>query len=293
MNNIKPVTHKDYLTNNIFTWCTGCGNYSIWGALRNALVEEQISPKDVLFVHDIGCNGNGADKIGGYGFKGLHGRSLPFGAGASLANRNVKVIASSGDGGILAEGIGHLIHAIRSNYNMLFLIHNNSNFALTTGQASPASNTGIKMNSSPDGTPTEPINIANFFLNLNPSFLARGYSGNQKQLKTIIQMALQHKGFALIEILQLCPSYNKINTYDWYNDRVIDLMQNQNYNPSDLESAKEISRDLTNKIATGILYRNKENVDYYSRLKNRTDFKTELVEEVKKYQVSELLSSFI
>src|SRR5688572_14663303 len=127
---------NDYSTDNLFTWCSNCGNYGINAAIKRTLAEMEIKPKDTMLFFDIGCNGNGADKIGGYRFHGLHGRVIPASSGASLANRNLKVIASGGDGATLGEGVNHLIHAIRSNYDITFILHNNSNYGLTQGQAS-------------------------------------------------------------------------------------------------------------------------------------------------------------
>jgi len=287
------INYSDYITNNKFTWCTECGNYSVWGALRLALVAEQIAPKDVLFVHDIGCNGNGADKYAGYGFKGLHGRSAAFGSGAAVVNSKVKVIASSGDGAVLAEGIGHLVHSIRSNYNMIYLIHNNSNFALTTGQASPSTYAGQAMNSSPDGITAEPMNIMNFILPLEPSFAARVFTGDQKQMANVFREALNNKGFSVIEILQYCPSYNRLNTNEWYMERVFDLDKDKSYDPTNLDSAKKISLDLQSKIATGVIYRNKKAVDFNKKQVNRKDFSSDPVDEVKAFDVSPLLKNFL
>lgn len=286
------IKHADYLTKNIFTWCTNCGNYGIWGAMRNALVSLQISPKDVYFIHDIGCNGNGADKINGYGFKGLHGRAIPLGAGAALANSKLKVIASSGDGGVLAEGIGHLVHAIRSNYDMTFVIHNNGNFALTTGQASPATVEDISMNSSPDGVTADPINILSFILPLKPSFVARGFTGNQKQLSGILEKAINHKGFSVVEIMQYCPSYNKVQDNKWFNDRVYDVNEQTDYDVSNWKNAVEVSEDLQEKIATGVIYVDKSSVDFLGRQKNRQRLESDLVDEVVNVDIESLLSSF-
>jgi 2-oxoglutarate ferredoxin oxidoreductase subunit beta len=286
------VSHKDYLTKNVFTWCTNCGNYGIWGAMRDALVQKQISPRDVVFIHDIGCNGNGADKINGYGFKGLHGRAIPLGAGIALANSKSKVIASSGDGGVLAEGIGHLVHAIRSNYNMTFVIHNNENFALTTGQASPATTQGVPMNSAVDGATADTMNILSFILPLKPSFVARAFTGNQKQLSKVLQAAIVHKGFSVVEVMQYCPSYNHLQTNDWYNERVYDVCELADYDASDWKKALEVSEDMQSKIATGVIYVNPDSKDFMSRQVNRADIKTELVDEVKSFDVNDLLERF-
>jgi len=286
------ITQTDYNSENRHTWCSGCGNYSIWGAVRNALVKEQIAPKDALFVHDIGCNGNGADKIGGYGFKGIHGRAIPFAAGATLANRNLTVIASSGDGATLAEGIGHLIHGIRSNYNMTFIIHNNANFALTTGQPSPATPLHVKMNSAPLGVTTPPINLSQLILSLQPSFYARGFSGKQKQLTGLISKAIQHKGFSVIEVLQFCPSYNYFMSNDWYLKRVYDVNSDKSYDTSNLNQAFAISKDLDEKIATGVIFQDKFRMTFLNSIKEREDYTTELIDEVKAFDISELLDKF-
>jgi 2-oxoglutarate/2-oxoacid ferredoxin oxidoreductase subunit beta len=286
------VTHTDYNSDNKHTWCDGCGNYSIWGAIRNSLVKEQIAPEDILFIHDIGCNGNGADKIDGYGFKGLHGRALPLAAGASIANSRQLVIASSGDGAILAEGIGHLIHTIRSNYNITFIIHNNSNFALTTGQASPATPLHTKMNGSPDGVQASPINISQLVLNLQPSFYARGFSGKQKQLASLITEANKHKGFSIVEVLQSCPSYNYFMSNDWYLKRIFDVNENTKYDSSNLGSAISITKDLEDKIATGLIYKNEWNETFMKSQKSRDGISTELIDEVNQFDISSLVDSF-
>lgn len=288
----KCVTHADYKTDNLLTWCNGCGNYSIWGAVRNALVAEQIAPKDTLFVHDIGCNGNGADKINGYGIKGLHGRAIPLAAGASIANNKIKVIASAGDGAVLAEGISHLIHAVRANYNFTLIIHNNANFALTTGQASPATPKNIKMSYAPDGVTTMPINISQLLIPLEPSMYARGFSGSQKQLTYLIQQGIQHKGLSVIEVLQSCPTYNYFMSNDWYLKHIYDVADRSSYNPSDKVVAMKISEDLQDKIATGIIYKNEFVQPFANQLVQREGYETELIDEVKQYPIDKLLEKF-
>jgi 2-oxoglutarate ferredoxin oxidoreductase subunit beta len=290
------VTHSDYLTKNTFTWCTNCGNYGVWGALRNALVASQISPKDVMFIHDIGCNGNGADKINGYGFKGLHGRAIPLGAGATIANSKMKLIGSSGDGAVLAEGVGHLVHAIRSNYNMTFMIHNNGNYALTTGQASPATKQGVPMNSSPYGATADTVNILSFILPLKPSFVARGFTGDQKQLASLLEKAIAHKGFSIVEIMQYCPTYNHVTSNDWFNERVYDVNDSSKtgveYDIHNFGRALEVVQDLEEKIATGIIYIDPNSVEFMDRQQNRVGYTTQLIDEVKPFDVSGLLEKF-
>lgn len=277
------VSIKDYYSNNIYTWCTNCGNYGIAAATKRALVAENIHPKDVLLCFDIGCNGNGSDKIGGYRIHGLHGRVIPLAAGAALANDRMTVIASGGDGATLSEGIGHLVHAIRSNYNITFLMHNNCNYGLTTGQASASTKPGIPMNSSPYGTTADTMNFGHFVLSLGASFFARTFSGNVNQMTEIVRTGIRHKGFSVIEILQNCPTYNKATTHEWYQDRIYDALDVKDYNKEDLQQALQISLDLEEKIATGILYQNPHSVPFHKRQHNREGLKTELVDEVTEY----------
>lgn len=249
------ITHKDYNSQNLYTWCTNCGNYGIHGALKNALVEECVKPTEVVLCFDIGCNGNGSDKIGGYRAHTLHGRVIPFAMGAAIANPNLHMIASAGDGATLGEGINHLIHAIRNDINITFILHNNSNYGLTTGQASPTTPLGSEMNSTVGVVEIPPINVSQLALSLNPSFYARGFSGNVKQLTHLIRLGMHHEGFSLIEVLQDCPTYNEATPHNWYLERVYDIMTLPEYNINNLDMAREVTFDLQDKIATGLLYK--------------------------------------
>jgi 2-oxoglutarate/2-oxoacid ferredoxin oxidoreductase subunit beta len=250
----QKVKMSDYYSDNILTWCTGCGNYGILAALKRALVAEQIAPKDILLCFDIGCNGNGSDKLEGYRFHGLHGRVLPFAAGASLANPDIKVVASGGDGGTLSEGMNHLIQAVRNNYNITFLLHNNSNYALTTGQASATTRKGQFMSGSVGEVVLPPINPASLVLSLGGTFVARAFSGNVMKMTDIIRAGLKHPGFAFIEILQSCPTYNKATPHTWYQDKVYDVCDLKNYDCSNFIAAAKVAADMDNKLATGVLY---------------------------------------
>lgn len=276
-------THKDYYSEHIYTWCTNCGNYGIHESMKRALVAEDIAPHEVLLCFDIGCHGNGADKIGGYRFHGLHGRVIPFAAGAHIANPNIPVIAFGGDGATLGEGINHLIHAIRSNYNITFILHNNSNYGLTKGQASPSTPQDVPMSANPDGITEDTLHAIELVLSLDPSFVARTFSGNFHQMEAIFKEAINHKGFSFVEILQACPTYNKATPHEWYMQRVFDTIEREEFDNTDINQAREIARDLQDHIATGIIYKNSHKLDYYSRLSQRQGLKTTLAEEVKQY----------
>lgn len=278
------VSLTDYNTDIKSTWCPGCGNFNIHMALKQALVDLGIHPSNVVISFDIGCNGNGGDKIGGFRVKGLHGRAIPFAVGCHLANRKMTVIADIGDGGCLHEGIDHLIHAIRSNYDITLLIHNNENFALTTGQITSTTKKGKSMYAFPYGKTEGDINIGELVLALNPSFYAKGFSGDPKQLSDIIKQGIKHKGFSVIEIIQICPTYNPENSIDFLKERIIKVDKTDDIN---LAKKRVINKD---KIYTGIIYQNSKIKDYYSNLKSRQNLKTELVDEVKSYNVSSILN---
>lgn len=291
----KKKEYMKYESPEKLTWCGGCGNYGIQKALERALVLENLAPHQVLFCYDIGCHGNGSDKIGTeaiYTLHGLHGRIIPAAAGAALANTNLKVIAEAGDGGTLSEGINHLVHGVRSNYPMVFILHNNENYGLTTGQASATSRKGWKMNATPDGVVYNPINVCEFVLGLNPTFVARSFSADVNHMTNTLRAAMQHKGFAFVEILQACPTYNRQTTQTWYEERVQNVEVLKGYQNSDLSMAKKAAQDLDGKINTGLLYQNKESTPFQEMLAQRQGKKTPLTEEVKHYDIKALMKRF-
>jgi len=287
-----PLTVADYYSQNIYTWCTNCGNYGIHAAVKRALVEEGVKPCESVLCFDIGCNGNGSDKIGGYRFHGLHGRIISFAAGAAIANRRLKVLAFGGDGATFGEGIGHFVHAIRANFNMTFVFHNNLNYGLTKGQASPTTKPGMKMNSSPDGISSEPVHPARLALSLNATFVARSFSGDVQHMTQTLQAALKHPGFSFVEILQSCPTYNKATPHEWYQQRVYDVQsQPGGYDVADWYNALKTAEDLEEHIATGILFQNLSSVAFMEKQANRQGKQTELVDEVATVDIQGLLQS--
>ena len=239
---------------------------------------------------DIGCNGNGVDKINLYGFKGLHGRSIPLAVGAHLANRRFTVIADIGDGGCFHEGLDHLVHAVRANYDITILIHNNENFALTTGQATFSTKEEKPMYGLPKGRPERDINISEFILNLDPSFYARTCTIDPLQLSDVIKKGIENKGCSVIEIMQLCPKYNKDFTPQWAMQHIKKIDTVEKYNHELLNDARDILHNSS--IYTGIIYKNSNLNTFYERLHNRKDTLSELVDEVKTQDISKLLKYF-
>lgn len=274
----------------LLTWCGGCGNFGIQNAVERALVLEGYTPQQVLFCYDIGCHGNASDKIAdktGYTLHGLHGRVIPAAAGAALANPKMKVIAFAGDGGTMSEGVNHLVHSVRSNYPMMFILHNNENYGLTTGQASSCTRQGTGMNSSPDGAPLPPMNVCDFVLGLHPTFVARSFSGDVNHMTEMMRQGLRHNGFAFIEIFQACPTYNRSTPHEWYLERV-KYIENQ---ANTIEEARKLAADLDEQINLGVIYQ-KDDTNFLEKLTSRAGINTALVDEVDVKDISGLLQRY-
>ncbi len=234
-------------------WCPGCGNFMILRAFNEAMVELGLAPHEFVLVSGIGQAGKLPHYTRGHTFNGLHGRTLPVATGIKLANHKLKVFAVAGDGDCYGEGGNHLIHAIRRNPDIKLLVHNNQIYGLTKGQASPTSMKGILTKTQPFGVISETFNPLAMAVALDCSFVARGFSGYSEHLKELIKEAVHHRGFALIDILQPCVSFNKINTYQWYKARVYEL--DNTYNPEDKILAFQKSLEWDDQIPLGIIYR--------------------------------------
>lgn len=206
----------DYKTDVFVDWCPGCGNFGILAALQMALAELQLEPHHVVLVSGIGCSGKPPHFIRTYGVHTLHGRTLPFAQGIKMANPGLEVIAVGGDGDGLGIGAGHFVNAGRRNFDLTYLIHDNGVYGLTKGQASPTLQRGLKVKSIPKPNINEALNPIALAIASGYTFVARAYAYDTKHLKEIIKQAIQHKGLALVDILQPCPTYNDINTKEWY-----------------------------------------------------------------------------
>jgi 2-oxoglutarate ferredoxin oxidoreductase subunit beta len=291
LDNTGGPSMNDYYHKNQCSWCDGCGDYGIWTAVKRALVELGIPPHGVLLCYDVGCHGNMSDKLEGYRFHGLHGRVLPFASGAKLANPTLPVIAHGGDGASFSEGVGHLVHAVRSNYPIVFILHNNANYGLTTGQASALTWQGQPMNSSPNGIPEHTLNSMDFIFSLEPSFVARGFSGNIPQMVEILKAAIQHRGFAFVDFLQACPTYNHFATHEWLLEHV--YAAPKDHDPADFAKARQLAVDTSERISTGILYQNESVPNFYEHLKPREGRTTTAVQEVQKVDIAEYMKELM
>lgn len=239
------------------TWCPGCGDFGIWTALKRALVKLGLTPDRLTIVFGIGCSGNMVNFMRAYGFHGLHGRTLPLAEGIRIANHKLPVIAIGGDGDGLGEGMGHFIHAIRANPNVTYILHDNQVYGLTKGQPSPTAPKGFVSTTAPTGVAEEPINPLALALGAGASFVSRGFAGDLDSLEGLMTSALRFPGFALIDVLQPCVTFNHHNTYWWYYQRVYQL-ESVEHDPTSLDAAWVRARELMEqKIPVGIFYRAK------------------------------------
>jgi len=235
-------------------WCPGCGNFAILKAVKQALVSLNLRPHQVLFVSGIGQAAKAPHYLNANVFNGLHGRALPVATGAKLANPELTVIVESGDGCVYGEGGNHFLAAIRRNINVALLVHNNQVYGLTKGQSSPTSEEGFVTKAQPHGSYAAPFNPIAVAVAMHAGFVARSFSGLEDHLADMIRQAVLYPGFALVDILQPCVSFNKINTYKWYHDRCRPLPSD--YDPEHWDTAMKTALEWGEQIPVGVLYRN-------------------------------------
>jgi 2-oxoglutarate/2-oxoacid ferredoxin oxidoreductase subunit beta len=248
------LTAKDFATSTPSWWCPGCGDFGVIAALKSALAELGLQPKDVAFVSGIGCSGKISGYLHSYAYHGVHGRALPAATAVKLANRDLTVIAAGGDGDGFAIGAGHFLHAVRRNPNMTYIVMDNQTYGLTKGQSSPTSAVGYVTGTSPGGNPDAPLDGIAVALAAGGTFLARGFSAQPKKLVELIKDGIRHPGFSVIQVMSPCVTFNKINTYQWFKDNVYDVEELGDYDTSDRGRAFNTIM-AEGKIALGVLYR--------------------------------------
>ncbi|MFH1222035.1 MAG: thiamine pyrophosphate-dependent enzyme [Candidatus Micrarchaeota archaeon] len=267
------VTMNDFNTKDIVQWCPGCGNFGLVAALKGALAELGKQPHEVVISSGIGCSGKTPHYIQSYGFEGLHGRPVPVASAIKMVNPRLTVIAEGGDGDGYQEGIQHFINVMRRNHDITYLVHNNQLYGLTTGQASGTSQLGMKTKTTPYGVIEIPFNPILAAVDGGATYVARGYAGDIMHLKELIKGALQHKGFALVDIFQPCVTFNKLNTYEWFRERTYKL-EGTGYNPQDKKAAREkAEEDIVSdykKIPIGLIYK-EERATYEGQLPQVAD----------------------
>nr|MBU1328057.1 2-oxoacid:ferredoxin oxidoreductase subunit beta [Candidatus Omnitrophota bacterium] len=248
------------------TWCPGCGNFAILNSIKavfGALIEEGFPKEKIVIVSGIGCHAKIADYINVNSFYSLHGRVVPVCEAIKLANPDLKVIGFAGDGDTYGEGLEHLIFAAKRNVDINIIIHNNRVYGLTTGQYTPTSPLGFKGRSTPKGTTEYPINPLELMLSSGASFISRGTSHGMELLKKIFKEAIMHKGFSLVDVLQVCVTY--YNMYEYYDKRVYELEGHDlaDYNKV-LAKIREWDYNNDSKIALGVFYKKERPVFEYA-----------------------------
>ena len=235
-------------------WCPGCGNFGILRSFKQAVLDLGLEPHQFTIVSGIGQSGKFPHYTRCNTFNGLHGRALPVATGIKLVSPDMPVIAVAGDGDCYGEGGNHLIHAIRRNIGITVFVHDNQVYGLTKGQASPTSMEGMKTKIQPYGVLAEAFNPLALAVALDCGFVARGYAGEGEHLSEMMKQAISHKGFALLDIFQPCVTYNRINTFQWFKERVYRL--DPSYDPTNRTHAFARALEFGPRIPLGVIYRN-------------------------------------
>ena len=252
------VTVKDFDTKERMQWCPGCGNFGLLTALKGALAELGLERHETVVASGIGCSGKTPHYLNVYGFESLHGRPLPVASAIKLANTSLTVIAEGGDGDGYGIGAQHFVHIMRRNYDLTYIVHDNQLYGLTTGQASPTSLLGMKTKTTPWGVIEKPFNPIAYGILGGATYVARGFAGDPAHLKELIKGAIAHKGFALVDVFQPCVTFNYLNTYQWFQERVYKL-EAAGHDPKDrdaaMEKALEDSKTDYKKVPIGLFYK--------------------------------------
>jgi len=247
------MTEKDAFHRAAPTWCPGCGLYAIFEAYKRAAAALGLGPENIVTVTGIGCHGRMNNYFLGYGFHGLHGRTMPLATGVKLANPALRVVAVSGDGDAYSIGLGHFIQTVRKNVGLTYIVSDNRIYGLTQGQVSPTSDFGSVTLSTPFGSKDFPIDGPTLALAAGGTFIARGFSGEVAELASLIERGLRHRGFSLINVLSPCVTHNKLNTYDWFRKRLVRLKDDPAYDPRDRRQAWAVLNQ-PEKLAVGLIY---------------------------------------
>ncbi|MGJ5712072.1 2-oxoacid:ferredoxin oxidoreductase subunit beta [Staphylococcus auricularis] len=259
------ATFKDFRNNVKPNWCPGCGDFSVQAAIQKAAANVGLEPEDVAIITGIGCSGRLSGYINAYGVHGVHGRALPLAQGVKMANRDLTVIASGGDGDGYAIGMGHTIHALRRNMNMTYVVMDNQIYGLTKGQTSPSSAVGFVTKSTPKGNIEKNVAPLELALSSGATFVAQGFSSDIKGLTKMLEDAINHDGFSFVNVFSPCVTYNKINTYDWFKENLTSMEDIESYDLSDKKAAMKTILEYDSLIK-GIVYQDTTTPSYESQV---------------------------
>jgi 2-oxoglutarate ferredoxin oxidoreductase subunit beta len=253
----QTVTIADYKTPEESWWCPGCGDFGVLAALQKALLDLAVPPEDVAIVAGIGCSGKIGNYVNSYNVHVTHGRTMPAALGLKLANRELTVIAAGGDGDGYAIGMGHFMHAVRRNPDITYIVMDNQIYGLTKGQTSPTSSVGFETKSTPGGNIEHTVRPLQLAVAGGATFVAQGFSSNQKQLVELIKAGIRHKGFSLVNTMSPCVTFNKLQTYAWFKQKLVDIEKLDGYDPHDKIAAMRLLMEH-DEMVTGLIYENTE-----------------------------------
>lgn len=287
------ATFKDFRNNVKPNWCPGCGDFSVQAAIQKAAANVGLEPEEVAVITGIGCSGRLSGYINAYGVHGVHGRSLPLAQGVKMANKDLTVIASGGDGDGYAIGMGHTIHALRRNMNMTYIVMDNQIYGLTKGQTSPSSAPGFITKSTPKGNIEQNVAPLELAISSGATFVAQGFSSDIKGLTKMIEDAINHDGFSFVNVFSPCVTYNKVNTYDWFKENLTSIEDIDDYDATDKQNAM---RNILayESLVKGIVYQDSETPSYESQIDELGE--TPLAKkdiQIDETQFNELIEQFV
>ncbi|MGG0657805.1 2-oxoacid:ferredoxin oxidoreductase subunit beta [Rummeliibacillus pycnus] len=287
------VTFKDFRNTVKPNWCPGCGDFSVQAAIQRAAANLEIVPHELAVVSGIGCSGRLSGYINSYGLHGIHGRALPIAQGLKMANRDLNVIATGGDGDGFAIGMGHTIHSIRRNIDITYIVMDNQIYGLTKGQTSPRSAAGFITKSTPGGAIEPSLKPLEVALSSGATFVAQSFSTDLKELTAIIEAGMRHKGFSFINVFSPCVTYNKINTYDWFKENITKLSSIEGYDSTNRAEAMKTVMEHEG-LVTGIIYQNEDEPSYQEKIIGYNEEplnKADIM--IKEEELNELMKEFI
>jgi 2-oxoglutarate ferredoxin oxidoreductase subunit beta len=255
------VRFTDFKSDKQPTWCPGCGDFGTMNGMMKALAETGNSPDETFVVAGIGCSGKIGTYMRSYALHGVHGRALPVGAGVKIARPDIEVMVAGGDGDGYSIGAGHFIHAVRRNVDITYVVMDNRIYGLTKGQASPTSRPDFETSTTPEGPKQPPVNPLALALAAGGSFIAQSFSSDALRHQEIVQEAIEHDGFSIVNTFSPCVTFNDVDTYDYFRDSIVDL-QDTDHDRHDYDDAKNAILDA-DKEYLGVLWQNDDAQSYH------------------------------
>ncbi|UOB21446.1 2-oxoacid:ferredoxin oxidoreductase subunit beta [Macrococcus armenti] len=285
------ATFKDFRNNVKPNWCPGCGDFSVQAAIQKACANIGLEPEQLALITGIGCSGRLSGYVNSYGVHSIHGRALPMAQGVKMANQELTVIASGGDGDGFAIGMGHTIHALRRNIDITYIVMDNQIYGLTKGQTSPSSAHGFVTKTTPKGSIEKHVSPLELALASGATFVAQSFSSDIKDLTAIIEAAVNHKGFSFVNVFSPCVTYNKVNTYDWFKENLTKLSDIDGYDNKNKQIAMNTVHEHDG-LVTGIVYQDTEAPTYESQIEGYSDNLTKADLNIKQEEFDALMAQF-